>query len=182
MLLGKARPLCYTRSLLAPFPGSSVVEQPAVNRLVAGSNPARGAKQIKALERRAHLSRTERADLGNIWGNIRKCPAKALQSPLVRLMPGPLSDSGPTPGRTSGLPGAGWRSTSEVPQKAAALAGGGGWIPRWARFGRRALLRRIPIRAGSSILAHPGTSEFGHLVGSEGRLSPSFCRSELYII
>src|SRR4029079_3721546 len=26
-----------------PFPGSSVVEQPAVNRLVAGSNPARGA-------------------------------------------------------------------------------------------------------------------------------------------
>ena len=27
----------------APFPGSSVVEQPAVNRLVAGSNPARGA-------------------------------------------------------------------------------------------------------------------------------------------
>ena len=27
----------------APFPGSSAVEQPAVNRLVAGSNPARGA-------------------------------------------------------------------------------------------------------------------------------------------
>src|ERR1700733_9861186 len=27
----------------AVFPGSSVVEQPAVNRLVAGSNPARGA-------------------------------------------------------------------------------------------------------------------------------------------
>ena len=26
------------------FPGSSVVEQPAVNRLVAGSNPTRGAK------------------------------------------------------------------------------------------------------------------------------------------
>jgi hypothetical protein len=26
------------------FPGSSAVEQPAVNRLVAGSNPARGAK------------------------------------------------------------------------------------------------------------------------------------------
>jgi hypothetical protein len=31
------------------FPGSSAVEQPAVNRLVAGSNPARGAKQIKDL-------------------------------------------------------------------------------------------------------------------------------------
>ena len=35
----------------AIFPGSSVVEQPAVNRLVAGSNPARGAKQIKQLAR-----------------------------------------------------------------------------------------------------------------------------------
>jgi hypothetical protein len=31
------------------FPGSSVVEQPAVNRLVAGSNPARGAKQNQVL-------------------------------------------------------------------------------------------------------------------------------------
>lgn len=43
--------LCYTHpsSVLAIrraadlLPGSSVVEQPAVNRLVAGSNPARGA-------------------------------------------------------------------------------------------------------------------------------------------
>ena len=33
----------------ALFPGSSVVEQPAVNRLVAGSNPARGANKIKGL-------------------------------------------------------------------------------------------------------------------------------------
>src|SRR4029079_2783343 len=32
-----------------PFPGSSVVEQPAVNRLVAGSNPARGANKFKSL-------------------------------------------------------------------------------------------------------------------------------------
>ena len=32
------------------FPGSSVVEQPAVNRLVAGSNPARGAKFFKDLD------------------------------------------------------------------------------------------------------------------------------------
>jgi hypothetical protein len=31
------------------FPGSSAVEQPAVNRLVAGSNPARGAKLSQAL-------------------------------------------------------------------------------------------------------------------------------------
>jgi hypothetical protein len=31
------------------FPGSSAVEQPAVNRLVAGSNPARGANKINNL-------------------------------------------------------------------------------------------------------------------------------------
>jgi hypothetical protein len=31
------------------FPGSSAVEQPAVNRLVAGSNPARGATVTFAL-------------------------------------------------------------------------------------------------------------------------------------
>ena len=36
--------LCYMRSDASRlFPGSSAVEQPAVNRLVAGSNPARGA-------------------------------------------------------------------------------------------------------------------------------------------
>jgi hypothetical protein len=45
------RRLVHTRAL---FPGSSVVEQPAVNRLVAGSNPARGAtsfsKRIESYE------------------------------------------------------------------------------------------------------------------------------------
>jgi hypothetical protein len=44
--LSKPDRLCYTRRAhlkLLLFPGSSVVEQPAVNRLVAGSNPARGA-------------------------------------------------------------------------------------------------------------------------------------------
>lgn len=41
----KPRLVCYSqpRSDEPLFPGSSVVEQPAVNRLVAGSNPARGA-------------------------------------------------------------------------------------------------------------------------------------------
>lgn len=33
------------------FPGSSAVEQPAVNRLVAGSNPARGASSERDCER-----------------------------------------------------------------------------------------------------------------------------------
>jgi hypothetical protein len=39
----------HARQLL--FPGSSAVEQPAVNRLVAGSNPARGAKYFHHLDR-----------------------------------------------------------------------------------------------------------------------------------
>jgi hypothetical protein len=46
--LCKPEGLCYTqpgaKHWFALFLGSSVVEQPAVNRLVAGSNPARGAK------------------------------------------------------------------------------------------------------------------------------------------
>ena len=42
--LSKASLLCYIGADTSRlFPGSSVVEQPAVNRLVAGSNPARGA-------------------------------------------------------------------------------------------------------------------------------------------
>ena len=40
----------------ALFPGSSVVEQPAVNRLVAGSNPARGAKLNQWLMRNTATS------------------------------------------------------------------------------------------------------------------------------
>jgi hypothetical protein len=43
------RPFVITN--VAPFPGSSVVEQPAVNRLVAGSNPARGAKFFQLVRR-----------------------------------------------------------------------------------------------------------------------------------
>jgi hypothetical protein len=37
-------PLVGRAGWASSFPGSSAVEQPAVNRLVAGSNPARGAK------------------------------------------------------------------------------------------------------------------------------------------
>src|SRR5262249_38357628 len=45
--VGKAGGLCYRPKCrsIGSFPGSSVVEQPAVNRLVAGSNPARGANK-----------------------------------------------------------------------------------------------------------------------------------------
>ena len=49
--LCKAEGLCYRPDLPSAgvFPGSSVVEQPAVNRLVAGSNPARGANNFNVL-------------------------------------------------------------------------------------------------------------------------------------
>jgi hypothetical protein len=49
--LCKAVGLCYEAPCRSTglFPGSSVVEQPAVNRLVAGSNPARGAKPDQSL-------------------------------------------------------------------------------------------------------------------------------------
>ena len=45
-LFAKHKFICYSPAAShkwASFPGSSVVEPPAVNRLVAGSNPARGA-------------------------------------------------------------------------------------------------------------------------------------------
>jgi hypothetical protein len=41
--LGVQVKLCYIGTLEELFLGSSVVEQLAVNQLVAGSNPARGA-------------------------------------------------------------------------------------------------------------------------------------------
>src|SRR5215510_1025453 len=41
--LCKGKRLCYSRTLARVVPGSSAVEQPAVNRLVDGSNPSRGA-------------------------------------------------------------------------------------------------------------------------------------------
>jgi hypothetical protein len=53
--------LCYTafatRRFNPLFPGSSVVEQPAVNRLVAGSNPARGANSTRWSGRFADIPR-----------------------------------------------------------------------------------------------------------------------------
>src|SRR6266478_3166832 len=48
--LCKPKRLCYSRTLARVVPGSSAVEQPAVNRLVAGSNPARGAKSEQSLK------------------------------------------------------------------------------------------------------------------------------------
>src|SRR3954469_4988489 len=66
--LGKGVTHCYRPSAInaAPFPGSSVVEQPAVNRLVAGSNPARGATLSQKLRNRDGSCR---AIFFCIWGH-----------------------------------------------------------------------------------------------------------------
>ncbi len=54
-LLCKGKRLCYTlraRELLyRSFLGSSAVEHPTVNRMVAGSNPARGARSFQDIDR-----------------------------------------------------------------------------------------------------------------------------------
>ena len=49
---------------LASFPGSSAVEQPAVNRLVAGSNPARGANVLDGFKEICRLSQRRTRDVG----------------------------------------------------------------------------------------------------------------------
>jgi hypothetical protein len=43
--------------------------RPAVNRLVAGSNPARGANKINELSSYFHLKNSPKLARGNIWGN-----------------------------------------------------------------------------------------------------------------
>src|SRR5580692_3391062 len=67
----KARGLCYTllalRTILASFLGSSAVEHSTVNRMVAGSNPARGANQINYLA--AFLKPSKRLCVGAGWAN-----------------------------------------------------------------------------------------------------------------
>jgi hypothetical protein len=50
------------------FPGSSVVEQPAVNRLVAGSNPARGAKRFQLLSGVTRIPKIQEKLLGATMG------------------------------------------------------------------------------------------------------------------
>ena len=50
------------------FPGSSAVEQPAVNRLVAGSNPARGAKQNQGFSRQSTMQKSAKNQSGATSG------------------------------------------------------------------------------------------------------------------
>src|SRR5579872_1810264 len=77
--LSKPAWLCYRQRALcahaAVFPGSSVVEQPAVNRLVAGSNPARGANACSLLfttvhGRRKTLARSTMLPDGRPWLSV----------------------------------------------------------------------------------------------------------------
>jgi hypothetical protein len=56
------------------FPGSSAVEQPAVNRLVAGSNPARGANACSHLFTTVR-SRRKTVERSMISLNGRRCCA-----------------------------------------------------------------------------------------------------------
>jgi hypothetical protein len=69
--LSKPDQLCYTRTRTREallFPGSSAVEQPAVNRLVAGSNPARGAKLKQALSSKFQICFNEQKLAGATAG------------------------------------------------------------------------------------------------------------------
>jgi hypothetical protein len=63
-VLCKARRLCYTLRRANPwfrlFLGSSAVEHSTVNRMVAGSNPARGANQIKYLAQKLNFRQKPR--------------------------------------------------------------------------------------------------------------------------
>ena len=53
-------------AICAAFPGSSVVEQAAVNRWVAGSNPARGARKIKGLALVRTAGRFDNPAIGHV--------------------------------------------------------------------------------------------------------------------
>src|SRR5262245_17224417 len=55
--------------LACVVPGSSAVEQPAVNRLVAGSNPARGAKLIRDLVEFSSAENRPSNARGHVWGH-----------------------------------------------------------------------------------------------------------------
>jgi hypothetical protein len=77
----------YITACRASFPGSSVVEQPAVNRLVAGSNPARGANVFRHLNALAGTGKPAKSHSGNSAGNIWQCnfserPARGADAPF----------------------------------------------------------------------------------------------------
>ena len=78
---GRSRFAKQAGFVIAPlsFPGSSVVEQPAVNRLVAGSNPARGANIFNDLDEAVAKVLTSKTTFGNAIGN----KTQVSQSPRI---------------------------------------------------------------------------------------------------
>ena len=85
----KLKGVCYRPATFASeqaFPGSSAVEQPAVNRLVDGSNPSRGANKFK------HLVRSPETLLnpGKIWDGIALVSLPAF---LFRAFPAKIHSS-----------------------------------------------------------------------------------------
>ena len=81
LVLCKPRRLCYTlrraNTQLRLFLGSSAVEHSTVNRMVAGSNPARGASKTKLLARSSKIS--ENRCVGIVLANrLPPCPTGAL--------------------------------------------------------------------------------------------------------
>lgn len=79
-------PFCYTHqpNRWRLFPGSSAVEQPAVNRLVAGSNPARGAKRNQRLNVKFSSAKKLKIRLGQHTGqqaaNFAPCDKMATET------------------------------------------------------------------------------------------------------
>ena len=71
LVLCKPERLCYTLPAREPlfrlFLGSSAVEHSTVNRMVAGSNPARGASKISHLPEQSQIDAKPR--VGIVWAN-----------------------------------------------------------------------------------------------------------------
>ena len=98
--LSKRGRLCYMRTFIAPsrlFPGSSAVEQPAVNRLVAGSNPARGAKHLAKVRKEAITRSHGDRYSGKSSGHDTGAPSRPRCALTVLTLSGALRLSDPHP-------------------------------------------------------------------------------------
>ena len=98
--LSKPQRLCYMRFTpehLASFPGSSAVEQPAVNRLVAGSNPARGASKINDIANRNRSREAAWVRPGYAASRWPLALASSTQKPFSALVGHPYCSRSPAP-------------------------------------------------------------------------------------
>src|SRR4051812_908505 len=78
LVLCKARRLCYTlaraNTIFRLFLGSSAVEHSTVNRMVAGSNPARGARNTSKYKAE-NFGDTRRRPSSSVWGHTGDAPS-----------------------------------------------------------------------------------------------------------